>query len=123
MPQLTVNQALQQAIEHQNHGRFAEAEKIYRTILKQVPDQPEVLHLMGLLSHQTGDDEAGERHIRRALMLAPDRAKFRLSLGMVLQGRGKVDEAIGLYRAVVEAQPASAEGFNHLGVALSAAGR
>ncbi|MCL2648198.1 MAG: tetratricopeptide repeat protein [Phycisphaerales bacterium] len=119
---LTVNQALQQAIEHQNHGRLAQAESLYRQILARIPNQPEVLHLLGLLRHQANDNTAAEQFIREALTLSPNDPRFQLTLGTILQARNQFDEAITHYRRCLTSNPSSPEFHHHLGIALTATG-
>ncbi|MHB8426099.1 MAG: tetratricopeptide repeat protein, partial [Gammaproteobacteria bacterium] len=49
-----VQQTLAQAIRHQQHAEYAQAENLYRRVLETQPQQPDALHYMGLLAHQTG---------------------------------------------------------------------
>lgn len=50
----TVEEALLLAVDHHTAGRIAEAETLYGRILDAVPDQPDALHLLGVLSAQSG---------------------------------------------------------------------
>src|SRR4051812_34850404 len=64
-------QLIDTAIAHHRAGRLAEAELIYRQILEQDADQPDALHLLGLIAHQVGRSDVAEPLIRRAIELAP----------------------------------------------------
>jgi hypothetical protein len=50
MEQLTIGQAMQAAFSHQQSGRLAEAEGIYRQVLACCPDHADALHLLGILA-------------------------------------------------------------------------
>ena len=44
---LTIQQALDLALQHHTAGRLSQAENIYQQILQSHPDQPHALHLLG----------------------------------------------------------------------------
>lgn len=48
---VTVDQALELAVQHHNARRLAEAESIYWRILQTDPNQPMALHLLGVVAH------------------------------------------------------------------------
>ena len=52
MPRVTIEQAVQIALQHHQAGRIAEAEKIYREVLNQRPNQADALHLLGVIALQ-----------------------------------------------------------------------
>ena len=54
---VTVQQALELAVQHYNAGDLPKAEDIYNQILQANPDQPVALHLLGVIAHQTGNNE------------------------------------------------------------------
>ena len=54
MPQMTIQQALQLAVQHQRAGRLKEAEALYRQVLTREPRNAEALNTLGVLSAQTG---------------------------------------------------------------------
>ena len=49
---LTIEQALDLAVQHHNAGRLPEAEYVYQQILHADPNQPVALHLLGVIAHQ-----------------------------------------------------------------------
>ena len=53
---LTLQQALDLALQHHTAGEFTQAESIYRQILEAHPDQPRVLNLLGVIAHQRGEN-------------------------------------------------------------------
>ena len=46
MSEITVDQAIQIALNHQRAGELAEAEEIFRQVLDVYPDQADALHLL-----------------------------------------------------------------------------
>ncbi|CAO3439833.1 glycosyltransferase 61 family protein [Azospirillum doebereinerae] len=65
----TPQSLLQQAVEHHQGGRPAEAAVLYRAILVAEPWEVNALHLLGLVRWRSGDPAAGARLIARALRL------------------------------------------------------
>jgi len=122
-PARDVQQSIEAAIRHHQAGRLAEAEQIYRQILADLPDQPDVLHLLGILAGQAGKADAGIELISRAIGIKPNSAVYHDSLAKLLKSSGKTDEAIAAYREALRLDPDFAEAHNNLGVALRASGQ
>ncbi|HEX8522259.1 MAG TPA: tetratricopeptide repeat protein [Tepidisphaeraceae bacterium] len=120
---MTLEQALQQAVKHHQSGQLEQAEKLYRLILEQAPDEPAVLHLLGLLVAQRGDLDEGLRLVRRAIELLPDVAEFHANLAQMLQARGALHEAIASYRRASELKPDGAEAIFNLALLLQSQGQ
>lgn len=62
---------LARAMAAHRAGHFAEAGDLYAECLDRDPGNPDLLHLTGLLRHQTGDNEAALDLVGRALDLRP----------------------------------------------------
>jgi len=86
------------AVQHQNAGRFSEAEGIYKQILQTDPDQPVALHLLGVIAFQVGKSAISVDLITRALALQPDYTKAHNNLGTAFEGLGKMNKAVDSYR-------------------------
>lgn len=102
---------------------MAEAERGYRRILRQQPEHPDSLHLLGVIALQTGDLEPALALVQRAVALRPDGAVYRNNLGQVLERMGRIDDAARSYEAAIELDPAYAEALNNLGRILERRGR
>ena len=61
---LTIQQALDLAVQHHNSGRLPQAETIYQQILQSNPSQPVALHLLGVITHQVGKNDVAINPIR-----------------------------------------------------------
>ncbi len=121
--ELSLPDALRQAVLWHREGKVHAAAEIYRRILKQVPDHPEALHFQGVAFHQLGRSEEGLVSIRRAVALAPDYVAAYNNLGNVLKEKGRTAEAEEAYRRVIQLEPRNGDGFNNLGVVLKEQGR
>ena len=74
-------------------------------------------------SVQLGDDEAAERHYRRAAELAPDFAHARLAIARSAMARQEWSEALGHLQAAVKHEPEIPGGHTDLADVLSMLGR
>jgi len=62
---------LEAAKRLQNSGKRAEAVSIYNTILASLPNEPEVLHLMGIALFQDGKDVKACEFIEKSIKFDP----------------------------------------------------
>ena len=124
MPEeLTVPEVLELAVQCHRTGHLDAAEKIYRTLLEAVPDQPDALRFLGVLAHQRGDSSRGIELIRRSLERMPDCAGSYNNLGNVLFEAERFDEAAAAYEKAIELAPADADTYNNLGAVRRVQGR
>src|SRR5438045_2350285 len=65
LPKVSVHQLMSAAVQHHQAGRLANAEAIYRQVLGRSPQNPDALHLLGLLLHQSGNHLDAVRFIDR----------------------------------------------------------
>ena len=61
---LSLQQAIDLAVQHHNAGRLSEAESLYQQILQSNPSQPVALHLLGVIAHQVGKNDVAINPIR-----------------------------------------------------------
>ena len=120
---ISAEQALSRAIELHESGSFAQAEALYAEVLDGRPDDPDALHLMGLLLHQRGNSARGAALIGRALELLPDFPVAQNNLGMVLRDSGRNAEAAEAFAEAVKLKPDYALAYQNLGAALKELGR
>ena len=63
---LTIQQAIELAMQHHGQGHLSQAETIYQQILQTDPSQPVALHLLGVIAHQVGKYEKAVDLITKA---------------------------------------------------------
>src|SRR5471032_537955 len=102
---LQVPGALNAALAHHNAGRLAEAEAIYRQILQAEPNNPEALHLLGLIANRTGNRQFAVELIGKAIAANPSNPMYYSNLGLALQAQGKFDAAAESYQKALERKP------------------
>ena len=121
---MTIPEAMRTAVQLHQAGRLAEAEQIYRQILAADANHADALHMLGVVAHQVGRNDAAEDLIRRAIALNPGgSAPYLSNLGLVLVALGRAEEAVAAFRRALELHPDFAEVHNNLGSALMILGR
>lgn len=104
-------------------GKASEAKEIFEDLQKRYPKEPDLHLFLGLALLRLRDPQGAERHIRRALVLAPSHIEARTLLGWIqLEVHKDYAAAIEQYGTVVQLQPNFAEAHNNLGVALKKKG-
>lgn len=118
-PHLATMPALRQAMQEHGAGRFDAAQALYEQVLAAAPEQPDALHLMGVLEAQRGRHDSAAGLIGRAIQAHPGEAMFHNNLGNVCIERSRFDEAEACYMRALELDPARLDALNNLGVLLS----
>lgn len=109
MPQLTIQQAFDLALQHHQAGRLQEAEQLYRQILNAQPNHADALHLLGVIAHQTGNHAVAVELIRKAISLNPTVGSYHNNLGNALKYQGRLEEAIASFQRALGLKPDYAE--------------
>ncbi len=109
------------ANEHQS-GRLAEAERLYRQILRVSPRHLEATHLVGVLCRQAGRADAAVRYLKRAIDIKPSAAPLHYHLGLALLDLGRNAEAISCQLQAIKLAPDLAKAQVALGQALANSG-
>jgi len=112
-----IQQALEAAVNLHRAGRLEAAEAAYRAILVRAPDDPDALHLLGVLAAQAGRANESVELIRRALDARPGSAELHANLALALRRTGRLDQALGAYRRAAELGPDRTEAWLNLGKA------
>jgi predicted O-linked N-acetylglucosamine transferase (SPINDLY family) len=109
----------------QGDGAYAEADRLWRQILADRPDDLVALQHLGILQLQRPDAdlETAVTALARAAELLPTNAPAQMHAGLALQRSGRLDEAERVLRKALEIKPDYAEAHNNLGVTLISQGR
>jgi len=120
-------EVLQRGIVLQRSGKLREAEYCYQLVLRDNPDQPDALHLMGTLAIEANKQAAAIDYFERAVRLKPKDAVYRNNLGnaLVLNGDAAgglkhLTQAVSLQPGLVDAHVNRARAFRKLGRANEA---
>jgi predicted O-linked N-acetylglucosamine transferase (SPINDLY family) len=114
---------LQAALADHQRGQLAQAEVLYRQVLEAEPDQPDALHMLGVLARQQGRAHEAVTLIGRALELRPDMAMAHNNLGNALLTLGRPREALASYDRAVALRPDYADAYGNRGNAMRDLGR
>lgn len=96
-PPPVLAQLLRTAVAHHQAGRLAEADALYGQALRADPDNPDALHLSGLIAYQRGDSVRAVKLIAKALKRG-DGPSFRHNFALALDAAGRAAEARAAYQ-------------------------
>lgn len=102
---VSVESAMEMAIELHKRNELEEAATLYKDVLKAVPEHPDALHFLGVVSHQIGDTEEAIELVERSLELVPGHPDAINNLANILRESGKLEKAEVMYRKVLEIAP------------------
>jgi protein O-GlcNAc transferase len=114
---------LDDAVQLHLSGRLDEAESAYRRILSNQPDNPDALHLLGVIAYQRKRHEEAIDLITRAVALGNKVPEYRNNLGNAYLAQGLLDEAEACYRKALKLNPKYSDAHNNLGNALKEEGK
>jgi Tfp pilus assembly protein PilF len=113
----------QQAMQYHQSGNLHRAETIYRKIVKEQPDNFDVLHMLGVVYAQLKNQEFAVKYLEKALKIKPDSAYAYYNLGNVFRDNGQFDKASSCYQKVMELHRNDDKIQDDLGVTIEDKGR
>ncbi|MBF8271754.1 MAG: glycosyl transferase family 9 [Magnetococcales bacterium] len=114
----TIQKDLEIAIGHHTQGRLREAEALYKKIVHSDPRQPDALHLLGVIAHQSGHTDLAITLMGQAIAVKPDFAEAHGNLGLIFSGLERWQEAQRHFYQATRYKPDFAEAYFHCGNAL-----
>lgn len=112
---MSYNLLFEKANELYSAGAYNQAEDLYRQILEAVPENPDVLCMMGLTAHAKGCFDEACEYFYKALQYTPRHVPLYFNLAVSLTAAGKPHEAINAYFEVIKLNPHIKEAYNNLG--------
>jgi tetratricopeptide (TPR) repeat protein len=91
--EMTIEQALQKAVEAHKAGKLQDAERLYRAILQAQPKHPDANHNLGVLAVSVNNSEAALPLFKTALESNPNQGQFWLSYVNALIKEKQFDNA------------------------------
>ena len=125
VPQATVpsvQQLVFEALQHHQAGRLPEAERLYRRVLATDPRHPDAMHLLGVIAHQRGSNDASVERISKAIKIKRDEAIYYSNLGTALKELGRLESAATACNAAIRLKPDFAEAHFNRGNTLMGLG-
>jgi tetratricopeptide (TPR) repeat protein len=122
MGRMTIPQALSLGMNRHQTGQLQEAESIYRQILALKPNDPDALHLLGVLAQQCGHSQAAVDLIQKSLAVTPANSAALTNLGEALRVLGRHDQAIAALQKSLEIR-VSPEAIGNLGIVYADIGK
>ena len=116
-------QLLQEAGVLRRAGRWDEAERLYRALLKLHPTSLDCLHGLGRVCLRGGRAKDAEKWLKRAVALSRRSADLYCDLGAAVAQQDRHAEAIRNYQAALNLEPGHALAHYNMGTALHALGR
>ncbi len=109
---------LQEAISFHQAGHLNDASSIYDEILNENPEDPNALHLRGLVWFQLGDYSKAIELIEHAIERQPHVPSFHTHLGLAYKAIGELEKAIVNFENAIEWDPDCLDAINNLGNTL-----
>lgn len=110
---------LQQGLGLLSSGRHAEGETVLRKALEQAPDNPQIIHFLGMSLYYQGQPEQGLPIVARSIDLEPNNPTFLSNYGVVAYRAGAIDLAINSYMRSLKFSPKNADALTNLSAALN----
>jgi len=106
---------LQQGFAAHQAGNAADAERLYKRVIRAEPDQFDALHLLGVLKAEHGSLEEADKLIKRALQVNPRSAEALNNRSNVLWSLKRFEDALASCEAALAIRPDYAEALNNRG--------
>ncbi len=114
---------IETALSYQRAGRFDDAERLYRQILRDNPKHIDALYLLGSLAFQRGRAQEALDRFDEVLRAHPGVAEALSAKGAVLSSLGRHQDALAAYDASLATRPNQPQAWSNRGNTLLALGR
>lgn len=112
-----------QALRLHQSGSLDEAEQGYRSVLEELPQHADALHLLGVVLQQRGRLDEATGLIRQSIAIDGARANPHSNLAIALNQLGRNDEALAALDNALRIKPAYPEALANRGNVLRELGR
>jgi tetratricopeptide (TPR) repeat protein len=114
---------IEEALQHLKSGNFAAAEALYRQMLADEPENPEVLYMLALSRQGQNDLEAPLELLGKAIRVQPKNPTLHHTLGMIQLQRRDLNDAERSFHTAVGIDPNFAAAQNGIAAVELARGR
>jgi len=109
---------LEQGIIFHKLGKFDQASKIYKEVLKQNPQNFDAIYFLATVATQKKQWANALELYKKALFINTQEPFAHYNLGIVYQELNQLDEALNSYKAALDIYPSLTEAYYNSGVAL-----
>lgn len=110
-----ISEKLNKALQLHQSGELIEAEKLYYEILVEVPNEGNVLNLLGYLKIQNNQFQDAIVHLIKATELYPNFFEAWFNLGLAYKNMEDFDNAIYAYKKAINIEPENTTAWFNLG--------
>tara|TARA_B110000438_G_scaffold296463_1_gene341206 strand:+ start:2411 stop:5467 length:3057 start_codon:yes stop_codon:yes gene_type:complete len=121
-PNITINAALASGIELQNKGQLEKATEKYKAALVLEPENPDALHLLGIVQAQLNRVDDAIALITRAIEKRPRFSEALYNIGRIYQSKSRPQEAINAYVRAARFRDGYSDAWYNLGCVYSDVG-
>ena len=113
----------EKAVSHFNQGQYASAKAICEKLIKTLPDNVDVLHLLALTNYRSGKLSASQKLFDKATRLNPGSHIMRSNYGTLLKDMSLYTEALSNFEAATQIKPDYANAYFNKGTVLALLGK
>lgn len=111
---------LKRAVSLHQAGQLAQADALYRSVLKGQPRNFDAAFLLGLSLAQRGQFEPAREFFAKAVRIKPESVEGHYNLGLAQHSSGLLAEALESYNRTIKLQPDHAVALHNTGAVLHA---
>jgi tetratricopeptide (TPR) repeat protein len=115
---VSIEQALQLAVQHQQAGRLQQAEQLVRQIIGINPNVAPAWQILGVIAHQAGNLTAAIENMSRAIKLTPLNPILYANRAELQRLAGNLEQAVADARQAVKLDERCVPAHSNLGIAL-----
>ncbi len=113
---MTEPQALDMAGKLFERGKYVQAERVCRQIIKHKPALADAHNILGVALHAQGKHDEGVASIKKAIELFPENPSYYSNLGEIQRGAGELEEAQKALENAIKLDPKNSQALNNLGI-------
>jgi tetratricopeptide (TPR) repeat protein len=110
------------AVHNHRLGHYQAAEELYHQILSSTPNDPHVLHSLGTMAYQRGQQTQALGYVTQAIAAAPGIAQFHNTQGVVFETLDRLEDAVAAYTRALSLSNDYTEAQTNLAIALQKQG-
>ncbi len=118
-----IKKSLEHAVKLHESGKISEALEIYEKLNAQLPNEADILSLLGTAQYQMGDYQIGMQTLHAALKINPTNALVYNNLGNALRELNLFADALQCYDIAISQKQDYAHAHHNRGLALKDLGR